>query len=82
MGKPICDLGRWKSMNQFTKKLYYSKKGFYMDKRGIVKKWIVVILLFAVILLAFFVNASVFLDDTDWDAGTLHNMKVFGTGVG
>ena len=34
------------------------------------------------ILLSAFVSASVFLDDnnTNWDAGTLHNMKVYGSG--
>ena len=53
-----------------------------MHKKGIIKSGITAILLFAVILLALFVSANVFLDDTDtdWDKGTLHNMKVFGTG--
>ena len=34
------------------------------------------------LLLPTFASASVFLDDnnTNWDAGTLHNMKVYGTG--
>ena len=36
------------------------------------------------LLLPTFVSSSVFLDDnnTNWDAGTLHNMKVYGTGGG
>ena len=54
-----------------------------MDKRGIVKKRIVGIMLFTIVLLALFVSANVFLDDTDtdWDKGTLHNMIVVGTGA-
>ena len=54
-----------------------------MDKRGIAKRGIIAILLFTIVLSALFAIASTFLDDTDtnWNAGTLHNMKVMGTGA-